>query len=60
MTQMNLSTKKKLMDKENRFVVAKREGEGVIWRTDLGIAKGKGEGVGWNESLGLIDANYYI
>ena len=26
---MNLSTGKKIMDKENRLVVAKREGEGV-------------------------------
>ena len=28
MAQMNLSTEKKLMDLENRFVVAKEEGEG--------------------------------
>ena len=28
MAQMNLSTGKKIMDKENRLVVAKREGEG--------------------------------
>ena len=28
MAQMNLSTEKKLMDMENRFVVAKWEGEG--------------------------------
>ena len=39
---MNLSTEKKIMDLENRLVVAKGEGEGVEW---LG-------------SLGLIDANY--
>ena len=39
---MNLSTEKKIMDLENRLVVAKREGEGV-W---------------WMGSLGLIDANY--
>ena len=31
MAQMNLSTEKKLMDLENRFVVAKEEGEGVEW-----------------------------
>ena len=42
MAQMNLSTEKKIMDLENRLVVAKGEGEGVEW---LG-------------SLGLIDANY--
>ena len=39
---MNLSTDKKIMDLENRLVVA----------------KGEGEGVGWIGSLGLIDANY--
>ena len=42
MAQMNLSTEKKLMDLENRLVVA----------------KGEGEGVGWTGNLGLIDANY--
>ena len=44
MAQMNLSTEKKIMDMENRLVVAKREGEGV-------------EGTG---NLGLIDANYSL
>ena len=44
MTQSNLSTEKKIMDMENRFVVA----------------KGDGEEVGWKGSLGLVDANYYI
>ena len=44
MAQMNLSTEKKLMDLENRCVVA----------------KGEGEGVGQTGSLGLIDANYCI
>ena len=38
---MNLSTEKKMMDLENRFVVA----------------KGEGERVGWFGSLGLIDTN---
>ena len=41
---VRLSTEKKLMDLENRTVVA----------------KGKGEGVGWTGSLRLIDANYCI
>ena len=41
---MNLSTEKKIMDLENRFVVAKEEGEGV----------------GWNGSLGLKDADYCL
>ena len=31
MAQMNLSTEKKIMDMENRLVVAKGEGEGVGW-----------------------------
>ena len=38
---MNLSTEKKIMDMENRPVVA----------------KGEGEGVGWTQHLGLIDAD---
>ena len=41
---MNLSTEKKLMDLENKLVVAKWE-----W-----------EEVGWIGSLGLIDANYCL
>ena len=44
MAQMNLSTQKKIMDMENRLVVA----------------KGEGEGVGWIENLGLRDANYCL
>ena len=44
MAQRNLSTEKKIMDLENRLVVA----------------KGEGEGVGWIGSLGLIDANYNL
>ena len=44
MSQMNLPTEKKMMDMENRLVVAKREGEGV----------------GRPENLGLIDANYCL
>ena len=44
MAQMKLSIKKKLMELENRLVVAKEEGEGV----------------GWTESLWLVDANYCI
>ena len=41
MTQMSLSTEKKIMDLEDRLVVA----------------KGEGEGMGWIGSLGLIDAD---
>ena len=44
MAQMNLSTEKKMMDLENRLVVAKGEGEGMDW---LG-------------NLGLIDADYCL
>ena len=41
---MNLSTEKKIMDLENRLVVA----------------KGEREGVGCIRSLGLIDADYCL
>ena len=41
---MNLSTEKKIMDLENRLVVA----------------KGEQEGVGWMGSMGLIDADYCL
>ena len=34
---MNLSTVKKMMDVENRLVVAKGEGEGVGWTGNLGL-----------------------
>ena len=44
MAQMNLSTEKKIMDLENRLVVAKGKGEG-------------GECIG---DLGLIDADYCL
>jgi len=44
MAQMNISTEKKLLDLENRLVVA----------------KGEGEGVGWTGNLRLIHANYCI
>ena len=44
MVQMNLSTEKKIMDIENRLV----------------IAKGEGKGMGWTRNLGLIDANYCL
>ena len=40
--QKNLSTEKKIMDSENRLMVA----------------QGEGEGVGWIGSLRLTDANY--
>ena len=44
MAPMNLSTEKKLMDLQNRLVVA----------------RGEEEGVGWMGCLGLIDADYYL
>ena len=44
MAQISISTKKKLMDLENR----------------LAVAKGEEEGVGWTGSLELVDANYCI
>jgi len=36
MSQMNLSTEKKIMDLENRLVVAKGEGKGMGWTGNLG------------------------
>ena len=44
MAQRNLSIEEKIMDLENRLVVA----------------KGEGEGVGWTACLGLMDANYCL
>ena len=41
---MNFSAEKKLVDLENRLVVAKREGEGVEW----------------TGNLELIDTNYCL
>ena len=41
---MNLSTEKKLMDLENRLV----------------IAKGEGKRVGWTGCVLLADSNYFI
>ena len=41
---MTLSMEKKILDMENRLVVA----------------KGGGEGVGWIGNLGLTDANYCL
>ena len=37
MAQMNLSTEKKIMDLENRLVVAWEEGEAVGWTGSLGL-----------------------
>ena len=44
MAQRNLFTEKKIIDLENRLVVA----------------MGKGKGVGWTGSLGLTDADYCL
>ena len=44
MAQMNFSTEKKIMDLENRLI----------------IAKGEGEGMGWIGNLGSADANYCL
>ena len=44
MAKMRLSAEKKIMDLENRLVVAKREGEGV----------------GWIGNVELTDANYCL
>ena len=36
MAQMNLSTEQKIMEMENRLVVANREGQGGGWTGNLG------------------------
>ena len=48
MEQMNLSAEQKLMDLENRLLVAKKEG----------VGERLGEGERWTGNLGLVDANY--
>ena len=37
MAQMNLSTEKKIMDLENRLVVARGKGEVMGWDWELGV-----------------------
>ena len=37
MAKMNTSTEKKIMDLQNRLVIAKGEGEGVGWLVSLGL-----------------------
>ena len=57
---MNLSTEKKLMDLENRLVVAKREGEGVGVVGELGNNRYKLLPLEWisNEILLCSTGNY--
>ena len=58
MAQMNLSTEKKIMDLENRLVVA--EGEGVGWDWELGVNKCRLLPLEWisNEILLCSTGNY--
>ena len=51
---MNLSTEKKIMDMENRLVVA--EGEGVGWTGNLGLTDANY--CLWNEVLLYSTGNY--
>ena len=57
---MNLSTKKKLMDLENRLVVAKGEGEGVGVDWESGVNRCKLLHLEWisNEILLHSTENY--
>ena len=57
MAQMNLSTEKKIMDLENRLVVAKGEGEGVGWIGGLGYSRLPSEWIS-NEILLCSTGNY--
>ena len=57
---MNLSTKKKIMDTENRLVVAKEDREGVGWTGNLGINRCKLLPLEWksDEILPYSTGNY--
>ena len=49
---MNLSTEKKIVDLENRLVVAKGEGEGVGWIGNLELMD-----TNWCTALGTISSH---
>ena len=59
---MNLSTEKKIMDMENRLVVAKRDGERVGWIGSLGVNRCKLRPLEWisNEILLYSTGNYLV
>ena len=60
MAQMNLSTEKKIMDLENRLVVAKGEGEGVGMDWELRVNRCRLLPLEWisNEILLCSTRNY--
>jgi len=60
MAQMKLSTGKKIMDMEDRLMVAKGEGEGVGWMGYLAVNRCKLLPLEWisNEILLCITGNY--
>ena len=51
MAQMNLSTEKKIMDMENRLVVAKREREGGGGTGNLGLIDAFGMDKQWDPAV---------
>ena len=57
---MSLSTEKKIMDLENRLVVAKGEEEGVGWIGELGVNRCRPLPLKWysNEILLCSTGNY--
>ena len=56
---MKLSIEKKLMDLENRLVVAKAEGEGVGWTGTLGLTGSLG--LNWESGVNSLSTpNYCI
>ena len=57
---MNLSIEKKLMDLENRFVIAKGEGDGMKGTEELGVNRYKLLPLEWisNEILLCSTENY--
>ena len=54
---MNISTEKKIMDLENRLVVAEGEGEGVVGTGNLGFIT---QGLAFNTSHRLTVSGYFI
>ena len=59
---MNLSTEKKIMDMENRLVVAKRDWKRVGWIRSLGVNRCKLWPLEWisNEILLYSTGNYLV
>ena len=60
MAQMKLFTEKKLMDLENRLVVAKGEKERMGWTRSLGLIDAKEGSDGKNLPLGMSSSRHIL